>query len=128
MTAALALRTIGIVSCVALAGCLGSTTTPDPDPPEPPAPDPAGFLDPDATGTVDISAVSLDSAARSTDGLTGTVDNDAGTLSIGDLSGVISDDAGSVALDVRMGRPAGYGLGQPSLREERDDLDRDHSR
>lgn len=57
------------------------------------------FLDPAATGTVAISSASLDSASRSTDGLTGTINQNTDTFDLGSLTGTINDDRTDVALD-----------------------------
>lgn len=58
-----------------------------------------GFADANATGTVSLSVVSLDSGDRSTSASTGTLDRDQDTLSLGDLSGDINSDRSEVALD-----------------------------
>ena len=58
-----------------------------------------GFADANATGTVSLSAVSLDSGNRSTSALTGTLDRDQDTLNLGDLSGDINNDRSEVTLD-----------------------------
>lgn len=56
------------------------------------------LVDPAATGSVTLAAASLDSAARSTSGLTGTLNYSAGTFSLGGLSGTISSDLSQVAI------------------------------
>ena len=91
MTRSFPLRALGLSSLTALAGCLGTATPP-------PAADP-GFLDPDATGTAAIAAASLNSAARSTEALDGTVDNDSGALGIGTLTGSVAADGETIPLD-----------------------------
>ena len=62
-------------------------------------PDLPAFADPAATGTTALTAASLDSAARSTSGLSGTLNHDADTFSIGTLSGGINAARTQVVLD-----------------------------
>jgi hypothetical protein len=73
-----------------LAACGGGGAEPDPTL--------FAFADPNATGTAALTATSLDSAARSTEGLSGTLDYDAGSFALGGLTGAIDEDRTEVSL------------------------------
>lgn len=92
MTPSHAFRLIGLLSTLALAGCIGSAS-------DTPSQTDQGLLDSAATGTVSTAAASLDSGARNTEVLVGSIDNDAGIFSLGGWSGTISDDTETVTLN-----------------------------
>jgi hypothetical protein len=56
------------------------------------------LIDPAATGSVTLAGVSLDSVARSTSGLTGTLNYTADTFSLGSISGDINSDLSQVEI------------------------------
>lgn len=78
------------VSLVVLAGCLSTPVDTPPD---------AGFLDPDATGTVALGAVAFDAGAREATAATGEVDQATGAWMLGTQSGTLSEDRTQVTLD-----------------------------
>lgn len=83
------LRASAALSLIGLAACGGGDTPPEV----------LDFLDPSGTGTVDITAMSLDSAARTTSTQTGTLNQNTDSFTLGGLGGRINDDRTEVTLD-----------------------------
>ena len=82
-------QTLAPIALVLLAACGGSGGG---------APLILPLIDPAATGSVTLAGVSLDSVARATSGLTGTLNYTADTFSLGSLFGDISSDLSQVEI------------------------------